>query len=149
MINAQPVSISRPVWRSMPPIPASDSAHVTTALCGRARVGKQTKTPVVYRLCSRPIAATMGIIERANYDSEKLRGGGGGEGWRGWRALETPLQLGYSRCGDTGERTSFAQLRCFSRRFGGRRAIEGLEIWIRRGECWGRRSSRKIVLDWE
>lgn len=58
-----------------------DSSHVAVRFAPferalwrtEAEVSKQTKTPIVYRLYSRPIMGTMEIIERTNYDSEKYR----------------------------------------------------------------------------
>lgn len=51
---------------------SADSGHVVVVparFVAGPEVGKQTKTPIVYRLRSRPIAGTMEIIERTNYDS--------------------------------------------------------------------------------
>lgn len=58
--------------RFQPLIPPTFCPRVRGALRPGHGSANKTRTPIVYRLCSRPIAGTMGIIERANYDSEKL-----------------------------------------------------------------------------
>ena len=56
---------------------SADSSHVNVSRCTRFvashTLANKREPPIVYRLCSRPIAGTMEIIERTNYDSEKYR----------------------------------------------------------------------------
>lgn len=80
----------------------------------------------------------MGIIERANYDSEKCGEGGRGEGWRGWRALESTGSIRVFAM----RRHRKANLVCSTREMffsclGREELIEGLEIRILGGENVG------------
>lgn len=128
MINAYSVSIcpwGEEEWggRSMLPIPALDSAHVLPTRPRRfaagPRVGKQTRTPIVYRLCSRPIAGTMEIIERANYDSEKLLE----------RGIPASIRVCKPRRGGHWSEYSFSCLRKMARASEGEERVERRSDW--------------------